>query len=386
MRRKSTTLLLLLLAAHPAAAALPCPPALVAEVPKVAKLRGLDHRWQPKCEFLPQTQLVERLTRKLAEELPLPPPLYLEVLQRLGFVPPTPKLYQRLLEFYSGQVLGYYEPHRDTMVVVDRPLPSQEGNGGVWVHELAHAAQERRYGLPTKLLAMRHNSDQQRTLSAVLEGEAMLVMLTLASTTPVSAEHLEKTAADMSEGAASLARSAQIPEFFVEDLVFPYSQGLATVLRAWQEEGWKGVDRLLAQPPACTAQLLYRAPCRHLGDGVLPPTPKGWEVLLKDTLGAWAMRFWLARGGDSAAAEHLAQAWDGDRLLLLRHQAAPQQWALCWKLRLRSTAHAQQAIQLLRQRLPTLLAGFSPGALPLLAYTVEGPTVTVWANWPTPPP
>lgn len=386
MLRKSITPTAAFLLALRAWAATPCPPALLTEVPRIATLRGLHADWQPKCELLPLSSLRQRLAKKLADELPLPPELYLEVLQRLGFVPATPRLYDRLLEFYASQVLGYYEPSGDTMVVVERPLPSEEDSSVVWVHELAHAAQEARFRLPTKLLAVKDNSDQQRTFSAVAEGEAMLVMLLLENPTPPPAESLERAAQALVEGSKSLARSANISEFFVEDLAFPYAQGLRTVLSVFKKGGWPAVDRLLAHPPTCTASLLYASPCNHLSNRVLPPTPAGWQEVLTDSLGAWAVHFWFSQVAGPGTAEELAKAWDGDRLLLIRNAQSPQRWALCFKVRLKNPEKAAKAKALLAQQAPKLLASFRLGLPPQLSVDLEGRTVTLWVDWPPPRP
>lgn len=367
-------------------AAAPCPPTLLTEVPRVAQLRGLAPSWQPQCELLPASALKQRLASKLASELPLEPQLFLELLQRLGFVPPTPGLYDRLLDFYGTQVLGYYEPSRDTMVVVDRPVPGQEEAPIVWLHELAHAAQEARFRLPTRLLAVKDNADRQRALSAIAEGEAMLVMLVLGGPSPPSAEKLEEAARAIVEGSRSLARSAEIGEFFVEDLSFPYAQGLRTVLAAYQRGGWAAVDRLLADPPTCTARLLFASPCHHLPNHLLPSPPQGWEEMLTDTLGAWAVRFWFARAAGETAAEELARGWDGDRLRIVRSTRTPGRWALCWKLRLANPRQALAARGLVVQHGPKLLAAFQQGIPPQVSVTLEDRTLTLWVDWPAPRP
>ncbi len=345
-------------------------------------MRTLGNDWRPQCELLPFSSLKKRLATKLANELPLPPQLYLEVLQRLGFVPATPHLYDRLLDFYASQVLGYYEPSRDTMVVVDRPIPSEVEGSVVWVHELAHAAQEARFRLPTKLLAVKDNSDQQRSFSAVAEGEAMLVMLLLASPSPPPSESLEQAANALVEGSKSLARSAEIGDFFVEDLAFPYAQGLRTVLSAFQKGGWPAVDRLLAHPPRCTASLLFDSPCNHLSNQVLPPTPRGWQELLTDSLGAWALKFWFSQVAEALAAEELAKAWDGDRLRIIRDARSPQRWALCWRLRLKNRDRAAWARTFVAQQAPKLFAPFRRDVPPQVTVDLEERTVTLWVDWP----
>lgn len=382
MLKKCITLTLTFLLALSVWADAPCPSALLTEVPKVAQLRGLDSRWRPRCELLAAASLKDRLATKLANELPLPPELYLELLQRLGFVPATPRLYNRLLDFYASQVLGYYEPSRDTMVVVDRPLPNAEESPVVWVHELAHAAQEARFRLPTKLLGVKDNSDQQRSFSAIAEGEAMLVMLLLESPSPPPIESLEQAASALVEVSKSLARSANIGDFFVEDLAFPYAQGLRTVLSAYKKGGWSAVDSLLAHPPTCTASLLFGSPCNHLSNQMLPSTPAGWQELVTDSLGAWALKFWFSQVAEGKEAEKLAKAWDGDRLRLIRDARAPQRWALCWKLRLKNRETAIWARTAVAQQAPRLLASFRNGLPPQITVELEERTVTLWVDWP----
>jgi len=353
---------------------------------KVAAARGLARQWQPQCELLPQSQLEARLAEKLSAELPLPPSRFLEVLQRLGFVRPAENLYQKLLAFYATQVLGYYEPQRDTMVVVDRPLAEEADTIAVWAHELAHAAQEKRFRLPSKLLAVKGNSDKQRALSAIAEGEAMLVMLSVESPQPLDASQLRRTVEAIAQGSRQVAEQAGVDRFFVEDLAFPYAQGLATVLAAKEKGGWGAVDQLLAHPPSCTAALLFSSPCHHLEDRTLPPPPPGYGVFLTDTLGAWALRYWLAGPLGEARATAVARLWDGDRLQLSQSRSDPQRWALAWQLRLREEKAVAAVRQELERALPLLLANFQPPGLPTWQLATQGRVITVLAGWPAPRP
>lgn len=385
MRSKFTTRLALTLGVL-SLAFTPCPRELVRQANKVAAVRGLSPQWRPKCELLPSALLEKRLAQKLAAELPVPPSEYLEVLQRLGFVRPTPNLYQKLLAFYTSQVLGFYEPQRDTMVVVDKPLGAEAVTAAVWAHELAHAAQEKRFRLPTRLLAVKDNSDKQRAISAIAEGEAMLVMLAVESPTPLDASQIRHTAEAIAQGTRQVAEQAGIDRFFVEDLAFPYAQGLATVLAAWEQGGWAAVDRLLARPPLCTATLLFASPCHHLDDQAMPPVPQGYVQLLADTLGAWALRFWLAQPLGEERAGAVARVWDGDRLRLVKKATEPQRWALAWQLRVQQEAALPTVREALEEALPVLFGNFERQGLPSWRLVSQGRTLTVLVNWPTPQP
>lgn len=315
-------------------------------------------------------------------ELPVPPKLYLEVLQRLGFVPPENELYEKLLNFYSSQVLGFYEPEGDTMVIVRRSHPETAESNEVWLHEFAHAAQEKRFRLPSKLLAVKDNSDLQRAFSAIAEGEAMLVMVTLASSTPLEPAAILHLAQAVEAGTKQLAQEAGVGEFFVQDLAFPYARGLTKVFEAFQKQGWPGVDAILINPPKCTAALLFTNPCHHLENSVLPTNPPGYEPLITDTLGAWAIQFWLSQTLGEEAATSLAHLWDGDRLRILRNQKEPRRWAMVWQLRLRTAEALPQAETALRRHTSKALARFQLRSQPDILVRSQNRMITVLVDWP----
>lgn len=348
----------------------------------MASLRQVSGTWQPRCQVIPLNSLRERLEKKLKHELPVPPKLYLEVLQRLGFVPPENELYEKLLNFYSSQVLGFYEPEGDTMVIVRRSHPETAESNEVWLHEFAHAAQEKRFRLPSKLLAVKDNSDLQRAFSAIAEGEAMLVMVTLASSTPLEPAAILHLAQAVEAGTKQLAQEAGVGEFFVQDLAFPYARGLTKVFEAFQKQGWPGVDAILINPPKCTAALLFTNPCHHLENSVLPTNPPGYEPLITDTLGAWAIQFWLSQTLGEEAATSLAHLWDGDRLRILRNQKEPRRWAMVWQLRLRTAEALPQAETALRRHTSKALARFQLGSQPDILVRSQNRMITVLVDWP----
>lgn len=367
----------MLLAASVAAS--PCPPALEATAARVARLRGVPPPFAPPCRFVSHSDLRRELDTKLRRDLPLPPELFVESLQRLGFIAGDPApVYPRLLDFYSSQVLGFYEPAADEMVLVGRGGAATAADGSVWAHELAHAAQERRFHLPTRLLAMKHNSDRQRATSAVAEGDATLVMLVLGPSGAPSVSSLRETQRQLASQAVTLAAPAGVPDFFVKDLVFPYAQGFSTVLQAYERGGWKAVDELLRHPPGSTSALLH--PGRHrlgavLGDGDLPPLPSGSSPVLTDTMGEWALAYWLGRRLADPEASRLAATWDGDRYRLGRNGHG--EWALTLLIRCRDAQGCRELAGALGAHGPALLAGLAPGRQPVVEVSQDGTLVTV---------
>ena len=368
-----------------AALAAPCPPGLHDVAARVAALRGVSGPFSPPCRLIEPGGLKAELDHKLRRDLPVPPELFIESLVRLGFVEGEPSaIYQSLLMFYTGQVLGFYEPEADEMVVVDTPASGQVAGALVWAHELAHAAQEHRFHLPSRLLAMRSDGDEQRAVSAVAEGEAMLVMLLL-NAPSADTDELDRAALAVRQQARALGAPAGVPDFFVADLVFPYTAGFTAALRAYRAGGWTAVDHLLRQPPMSTAALLH--PDRTGSPGAvpsseLPPVPDGWEEVLTDSVGEWGLAYLLGRRLEAGQAAAAASGWDGDRMRLIRDRTDPGRWALAWRLRARTVEARRTIEEALQRELPTLLARLAPPGVPTLTWVASGRTLEVRAAWP----
>jgi hypothetical protein len=380
---------LALLAASAAVAAVPCPPELSAVAREIASVRKVPPPFAPPCRVITSAQLRDELDHKLRRDLPLAPDLFIEALVRTGMVEGDSRsLYQRLLDFYGSQVLGFYEPESDEMVLVAGGPAAAAAGRLVWAHEVAHAAQEHRFHLPSRLLGMHSNGDAQRAASAIAEGEAMLVMMILEAEGGGAQLDLAAAAENLAAQARAFRPPPGIPDYFAEDLLFPYTAGFRAVSTAYRSGGWPAVDVLLATPPTTTAALLHpklEASGPPLTDGELPGTPSGWSEVLTDSLGAWGLRFWLSRTLPEEAANRLAATWDGDRIRLIRSRSDGNRWALAWRLRCRSE-DGRAAIETALQRgLPGRLSRLGPaGAAPDLAWISHGSSVEVRANWPHP--
>jgi len=353
----------------------------------VAKLRLASGQFSPPCRLVAPSALRAELDRKLRRDLPIPPLLFVESLVRTGFVDGDPHtIYQNLLNFYTSQVLGFYEPQADELVVVNTPAAAHVEGSLVWAHELEHAIQEHRFHLPSRLLAMRSDSDEQRAASAIAEGEAMLVMF-LVNAPPHDARALERAEQAVRQQADALRAPVGLPKYFVADLVFPYTTGFECVLRAYRDGGWPAVNQLLRSPPSSTAELLH--PDRHRAPGTvaageLPPTPDGWDEVLTDTVGEWGLAFLLARRLDHAQAATVAAGWDGDRIRVIRDRSDRTRWGFAWRIQAR-TVEARKAMQsALERELPSLLAHLAPPGPPNLTWVAAGRTTEVRAAWPSP--
>jgi hypothetical protein len=230
---------------------------------------------------------------------------------------------------------------------------------------------------------MRDNGDSQRATSAIAEGEAVLVMLVLTQGGSRDLSALRHTQQQLAAQAETLTPPPGVPGFFVKELVFPYAQGFATVLAAFERGGWPAVDALLADPPSTTARLLH--PERTgtpgpLGDDVLPGTPSGWTTVLTDTLGEWTLATWLGLRLAPTEAARLAAGWDADRAKLIARDDGV--WALALTLRCRDQEAATRLAAALEAHLPSLLVNLNPGTKPRILLEVAGSRLSVRAAWP----
>jgi hypothetical protein len=212
----------------------------------------------------------------------------------------------------------------------------------------------------------------------------MLVMLLLDSPSR-DTDELERAARAVRQQASALGAPVGVPDFFVADLIFPYTTGFTVTLRAYRSGGWAAVDRLLSGPPASTAALLHPDRPRTPGTvpaSELPPVPEGWEEVLTDSVGEWGLSYLLGRQLEAGQAAAVASGWDGDRIRLIRDRADSGRWALAWRLRARSAEARKTMEEAMQRQLASLLAHLTTPAPPTLTWVTSGRTLEVRAAWP----
>lgn len=245
----------------------------------------------------------------------------------LGLIPDTLDLRALMLDLYTEQIVGYYDPEAKKLFVVEG-VP-REAVRPVLAHELVHALQDQHTSLDS-LIAPERGNDRQLAAQAAIEGHATLVMFALlaeqAANRPVDPATLPNLADQL--GPALEAPSSDFPVFrsaprvVRETLLFPYSGGASFVQELWRAQGDSRQAPLDSLLPQSTEQVLE--PVTHFIDERDAPTelrfdeddaanPAGYEnglgqleteLFLEQHLGA------DARGG--------AEGWDGDRYRLLR--------------------------------------------------------------------
>jgi hypothetical protein len=255
----------------------------------------------------------------------------------LGLIPDTLDLAALLLDLYTEQIVGYYDPETKTLYAVEG-VPA-ESLRPVVAHELVHALQDQHADLDS-LISRERGNDRQVAAQAAIEGHAMLVMFALLAgeaagqivdpaTLPNPAEQLRLA---MESPGADLPVFRRAPRALQEMLLFPYVAGASFVQTFWRT-GLDGDNRrppLGEALPQSTEQVLWPVD-RFIEERDAPTELRfadggEWGVRYENTLGAFETRLFLQHhlGADTMHA----RGWDGDRFALL--EAADSARALVW--------------------------------------------------------
>jgi hypothetical protein len=294
----------------------------------VERATGLPFKSPPRSALRTREQVRDYLIRKLDEELPKPRMQGLEIAYRLfGLLPDTLQLRGLLLDLYTEQVAGYYDPDSATLFGVAGADPTQLRL--VLAHEMVHALQGQYLPLDSILHAT-SNNDRLTAAQAVLEGQATLVSIdALAAGQKVSnnPEFWELYREQVRAQQSSMPVFARAPLVVREALIFPYLAG-AEFIHWWESSSLRDSVPYGPRMPVSTEQILF--PDRYArGDvPVALAFPPDSGVLYEDVLGESEIRVLMARlAGSENVRSGIPIGWGGDRYRVYRTPAGP---ALVW--------------------------------------------------------
>jgi hypothetical protein len=252
------------------------------------------------------------------------------VYARFGLLPDTLQLGPLFRSLLLEQVVGYYDPRRDTLYVVD-DVPEGQLQP-ILVHELVHALQDQHTDLDSLTRSVSEQNDRATAAQAALEGHATYAMMEWLISSQTGASVDLTAMPDLGGLLGGLDPSLfagtpvmrDAPRIVRESLIFPYIGGLVFLQRVWSADPARplpfGTDL-----PESTEQVLH--PDRFLGDRDRPSEvvfmedpPASWREIHSDGLGELEIRVLLEEHlGDPGRAATAAEGWDGDRYRLLRN-------------------------------------------------------------------
>lgn len=327
--------------------------AVAALMPALERLSGLDRMDQLRVRRQSREDARAYVERRLDEDMPAD---VRDGARRtyvaLGLVPDTLDLDRLLLDLYTEQVLGYYDPGERTLFVIDDA--DTESLRPVLVHELVHALQDQHTDLDS-IVGRERGNDRQTAAHAAMEGHAMLVMFAYlaeqATGDAVDPAALPSPATEL--GPALEAQNEQYPVFgrapavIRETLLFPYLHGADFVHRVWTSRAPLArypapIDSLL---PQSTEQVM-RPDDRFIRERDEPIDVRfdddvgTGSVVYEDTFGQLETGIFLEQHL-GAGARATANGWDGDRFRLVEEDGRDVlYWMSVWETEAAATAFA----------------------------------------------
>jgi hypothetical protein len=264
-RRFQPLFAVLLLLAGPAGAA-----SIEEQMKIVERIRGLSFTAPVAVETIERDDLPARIQAQVTKTMPYSVGEWETILRALHLIEGGGESgFPALLELYQSQVLAFYDPSSRTYFAVRQVpsamtalVPAEVAQESVAIHELVHALQDQRFDIGRKDFTLRKDTDAGLAYHAVLEGEATLVMLAhLMSNTGASFDEIVRSDALVSmlvsAASADTGIPAGAPRYYAEMLKFPYLQGLAFVIEAYRRGGWETLNKVHANPPQSTREILH---------------------------------------------------------------------------------------------------------------------------------
>jgi hypothetical protein len=239
----------------------------------VEEIRGHKFTGEVRTVAIDRADLSKHLEDQMKKGTPYSLEDWGRILRALQLVDVDGKeIVPKLLSLYEAQVLAFYDPHTHTYYSI-KQLPKLPAEAlkladpkvleeTVMVHELMHALQDQRFGLSVKEKAVLSDTDANLAYHAVLEGEAVLVMVAhMLGKSGISIDEVIKDDSMLgmitSAAAAEQMIDPSTPPYFAHMLKFPYLDGMKFVVHAYRRGGWKELDRVHANPPRTTREILH---------------------------------------------------------------------------------------------------------------------------------
>lgn len=304
--------------------------------PAVERATDLPFKTPPRAAVRSREQVRAYLLAKLDQELPAEKARGLQATYRLlGLLPDSVDLRTLLLDLFTEQVVGYYEPDSTMLFVV--PNADYTILKTVVAHELVHALQDQYLNLDS-IMQQRGDNDRLTAAQSILEGQATLAGLQVMVPDQnlfAMPEFWETYRDQFRKQQAEMPVFTKAPRLLRESIIFPYLAG-ADFIRWWRGSEHRDTLPFGALMPVSSEQILH--PHRY-GRGDQPLTLRFTAeepgILYEDVLGEFEMRVLAAELANSSPTAEigtpLALGWGGDRFRVYETPGGPAMlWYIAW--------------------------------------------------------
>jgi hypothetical protein len=319
----------------------------------VSQLRALDFLHPVAFQEIPRSDLPRLLRQKLAQQVP---DQEFDAdgiaLAALGLLPAGIDLKTVYLDLLGEQIGAFYDQHTQQLFTFSGQSLANAQNRVILAHELTHALEDQHFSLARLPLEARNNDDRVLAATALVEGDATLVMneYMVGAMSPAVLRDTLSSALT-----TDVRKLAAAPRFLRETLLFPYLRGQEFCQALYAQGGWQALAEAFRHPPASTAEILH--PERFLAKPRPEPvaidfpdsTVLGQQPLADNVLGEFGLRQLFARWlHDEAPDNAAAEGWRGDRYLVYGDAKAS---GYVWKIACAGEAAAGRLCTALRAAL-----------------------------------
>ena len=283
----------------------------------VVAIRGLKFLSPVDYSVLSRKQIRQTISGKLAEVFSEQEFKNMtDAKAAIGLLPPGFPLREKYIDLLGEQVAAFYDQHTHKLFMYEDASLDNAQNRVILAHELTHALQDQHFGLKRMPLEIKNNDDRANAASALVEGDATLVMSEYMLKNMSRQMFKDSMVASFSQNMKQLETA---PRYLREMLVFPYLRGQEFCAALFARGGYQAVSDAYANPPSSTAQILH--PEKYLASPREDPIPiewanlsvKGQKPIADNTVGEMGIRVLFTEWLDARTGEQAADGWRGDR-------------------------------------------------------------------------
>jgi len=332
-----------------------------------SRLRGLAQKKQVPCLVHDRDKVKDYLLTTISTKLP-EGKLKMEeyVYKSLGMVPDKFDYEHGLVDLYLSQIGGYYDPEKKHFIMAAwMPAILQTT---VAVHELTHGLQDQYFDLEKLIDAKLDNGDVLLARSALVEGDANIVMLDHARELAgqgrlVKEKDVDSFLMQNIVGLSLMAGMSQVPESLQMVLIFPYTSGVRFVHFLQQHGGYVTVNKAFSRLPRSSEEILH--PEKYMAETpdfkefseadllAFGAKPAG-KLIYQDTMGEFSISALLGNYvKDKRLSSQAASGWGGDRIFVYEEEGERSlYWLSNWDSEKDAEEFSAQYFASLKSRYP----------------------------------
>lgn len=299
----------------------------------VAAIRGLPFKEPVAYKELTHEGIKETIRQKLEEQVSDEEFKNGAIaLAAMGLLPKGFPLQETYIDLLGEQVAAFYDQHQHQLFMFENASLQSLQNRIVLAHELTHALQDQNFGLRKLPLEIKTNDDRAISASALVEGDATLVMSAYLMQNMSVGDLGEALSGLMTQNMEQLQKA---PRYLRELLLFPYLKGqeFCGVLHA--RGGYKAISAAFENPPSSTSQIMH--PEKYLATPREEPVAIEWsnvealgqKPIADNVLGELGTEILISEWSDGENGKAAAAGWRGDRYLVFAEGEA-MVWRSTW--------------------------------------------------------